>query len=615
MSRDLRARLGASRVLLARVYGDALANASRLQAQGFVAVAKTASLSAEERADLSSFASEAGFADDDLAAILESLAPRIVVKAKKKNRRPMQFFEAFVNYFTEEEWTAMQNSDASLLEIRQIIFQRVFALGGRCPSEGTKRLMACLILMLTHDMKIPIVHREKTSTLESVRCAWSVFARRSSPPPEHIEKLPSSPFVYQRQYARLHGLAYVHGATPIPCRLNPLSLEALSQTFGCRGNKESAPMLRLASRESSSASLAPMLRLGDDSLDGMARCFVEELRRQGERQDRMMEMLLNHQNQQRPPLMDTPALMDTPGGKRMRCEQELCTFSRAGSRRLSVSPRDERDGDGLADSVFDEPVDSAAEGSAAVQASPAAAALALAGDESSAAAPPAATGEGIALLDALEQRDAKRKIAAKVAKAQAAALAKAQALAAAKLAAERAAVPSASAAQPAAEPTDSQLPKAPQMQLPSGAEALAPDSQLPKEPPVQQKGQAKRSKKAAKRSKKAAAPKASPLAPAAEVPAAAPKASPLAPAAEVPPAVVSATASIAELALAAGMQEIVTLNIERTRTQALVRVGKAPKQRCKQFKWGEKTWHKYRTEEAATQAARAWIATGCKPSE
>ena len=218
----------------------------------------------------------------------------------------MQFFEAFVNYFTEEEWTAMQNSDASLLEIRQIIFQRVFALGGRCPSEGTKRLMACLILMLTHDMKIPIEHREKTSTLDSVRCAWSVFARRSSPPPEHIEKLPSSPFVYQRQHARLHGLAYVHGATPIPCRLNPLSLEALSQSFGCRGNKESPPMLRLASRESSSASLAPMLRLGDDSLDGLASCFAEELRRQGERQDRMMEMLLNHQNQQRQPLIDFP---------------------------------------------------------------------------------------------------------------------------------------------------------------------------------------------------------------------------------------------------------------------------------------------------------------------
>ena len=359
MSRDLRARLGASRVLLARVYGDALANASRLQAQAFVSVAKIASLSAQERSDLSSFAPDAGFADADLAAIVESLAPRIVVKAKK-NRRAMQRYEAFVEYFTEQEWTAMQDSDASFMDIRQIIFQRVFALGGRCPSEGTKRLMACLILMLTHDMKIPIEHREKTSTLDSVRCAWSVFARRSSPPPEHIEKLPSSPFVYQRQHARLHGLAYVHGATPIPCRLNPMSLEALSQSFGCRGNKESPPMLRLASRESSSASLAPMLRLGDDSLDGLASCFAEELRRQGERQDRMMEMLLNHQNQQRHPLMDTPALMDTPGGKRMRCERELCTFSRAGSRRLSLSPPDERHGDGLADSVFDEPVDSGA---------------------------------------------------------------------------------------------------------------------------------------------------------------------------------------------------------------------------------------------------------------
>ena len=417
--------------------------------------------------------------------------------------------------------------------------------------------------------------------------------RRSTPPPEYIDELPCSPTVFKREHARLHGLAYSHGATPIPCRLNVALLEGLGQTFGCRGNKEVAP-----SRQSSSASLAPMLHLGDGSLDGLASCFAEELRRQGERQDRMMEMLLNHHNQQRQPLMDSPE------AKRGRGEEEVSTFSRAGSRRRFLL--DDRFQEALggrsaltdigqqthpsvrcdvagadADAVFDEPVESAAEGSAAVQASPAAAALSLAGDESSAtgeAAPPAAP--PCALLDALEERDAKRKIAAKVAKAQALLQEKAQA----KLAAERAAVPSASAAQPAAEPTGVGG-------TPSGAEALAPDSQLPKEPPVQQKGQAKRSKKAAKRSKKAAAPKASPLAPPAAAPAEAP-------AAEAP-------------AAAPAEAPVVTLNIERTRTQALVRVGKAPNQRCKQFKWGEKTWHKYRTEEAATTAARAWIASGC----
>ena len=130
MNRDLRARLGASRVLLARVHGDALANASRLQSQAFVSLARTASLTDQERADLSCFASDAGFADADLAAILESLAPRSVVKKKRKDRRGMQEYEAFVDYFTEAEWDALQQSDASPNEIRHIIFERVFDLGG-----------------------------------------------------------------------------------------------------------------------------------------------------------------------------------------------------------------------------------------------------------------------------------------------------------------------------------------------------------------------------------------------------------------------------------------------------------------------------------------------------
>ena len=600
MSRELRARLGASRLLLAKVPGDAFSNASRIQAQAFVSVAKTASLSAQEGADLSSLASDVGFAGADLAAILESLAPRSVEK-KQKKRRDMQDYEAMVNYFTEPEWSALQDSGASFMDIRQIIFQRAFDLGARCPNEGTKRMMTCMLLMLTQDMKFPIRHDTKTSTLESVRSAWAVFVRRSTAPSVYIDKLPSSPRVFEREHAALHAVAYGHGATPIPCRLNVALLENLAQTFMCRGNRVGEP-----SRQPSSSSAAPMLHLEGGSIDRMANCFAEELRRQGERQDRMMEMLLNQQNQPRMPLMDTP------GGKRLRCDHELGALQRAGSRRLSLEdgrfqwqgdaaspaggapqltdvdqqthPSVERDvADADDDALFDEPGDNAVEGSAAVQASPAAAALALAGDSS--AAPPAATGGALALLDALEERDAKKKIAAKVAKAQA------------KLAAERAAAPSASAAQPAAEPTGVGGTKDKKAEQKGPAkDKKAGRAEAPKDKKAEQKGQAKRAMKAA-------APKASPVAPAAEVPPA------------EAPAVVSATASVAELALAAGMQEKVTLNIEHTRTQALVRVGKAPNQRCKLFKWGDKEWHTYRTEEAATTAARAWIATGCKQKE
>ena len=48
----------------------------------------------------------------------------------------MQDYEAFVDYFTEAEWDALQQSDASPNEIRHIIFERVLDLGGDAHPRG-----------------------------------------------------------------------------------------------------------------------------------------------------------------------------------------------------------------------------------------------------------------------------------------------------------------------------------------------------------------------------------------------------------------------------------------------------------------------------------------------
>ena len=84
LARDLRTRLGAAKLLLNQAPAGALAAASQIQADAFCSVAAAGSLSASDAADLSQFAAEVGFAEDDLAAVLQSLAPKDKEKQERK---------------------------------------------------------------------------------------------------------------------------------------------------------------------------------------------------------------------------------------------------------------------------------------------------------------------------------------------------------------------------------------------------------------------------------------------------------------------------------------------------------------------------------------------------
>ena len=168
-AKDLRARLGATRLVLAKLAGrPSFAQASRTQAKALTSALKSVGLTDNEKSELLGFAADVGFADEDFEAIsvvlIESSEP-----AEKKSRKQMQNFESILEYFTAAEWEAMKSMTA--IEVRQCLFNRMARLGGRTPTEDTKQLLACAVLVLTSDLTRPIHMDSKTAEYDSIRKA------------------------------------------------------------------------------------------------------------------------------------------------------------------------------------------------------------------------------------------------------------------------------------------------------------------------------------------------------------------------------------------------------------------------------------------------------------
>ena len=106
----------------------------------------TSSLGAQAASDLMTTAACVGFTARDLSAVVESLtaATKKGADAKEKKERneihKMQDFRSVLGFFTDVEWTAMQEAEHSR-EVREILFSRMVMLGARNPTEPTKRLL------------------------------------------------------------------------------------------------------------------------------------------------------------------------------------------------------------------------------------------------------------------------------------------------------------------------------------------------------------------------------------------------------------------------------------------------------------------------------------------
>ena len=163
-AKDLRARLGATRLVLAKLAGrPSFAKASRTQANALTSAVKSVKLTDSEKSELLGFAADVGFADEDFEAISDLLTEPSQ-PAEKKPRKAMQNFESILEYFTAAEWEAMKSNPS--FETRQCLFDRMARLGGRTPTEDTKQLLACAVLVLTSDLTRPI-HLDRVNTSRS----------------------------------------------------------------------------------------------------------------------------------------------------------------------------------------------------------------------------------------------------------------------------------------------------------------------------------------------------------------------------------------------------------------------------------------------------------------
>ena len=121
MNREVRARIGSARILLASCNGESHVHASRTQAAALVSTIfqLQPQLSLDEKAALTILVGEVRWAGADMDPVMAALSPAEV--AKSKTRHAMQQYMSVHDYFTADEWRVMQNSKATMSHSRDVI--------------------------------------------------------------------------------------------------------------------------------------------------------------------------------------------------------------------------------------------------------------------------------------------------------------------------------------------------------------------------------------------------------------------------------------------------------------------------------------------------------------
>ncbi|CAK0855518.1 unnamed protein product, partial [Prorocentrum cordatum] len=216
LNKDLRARLGATKLLLQQAPASLQAAASEVHANALRSSASsaTAARSSTEASHLLALAAQMGFAASDLAAAVESLNAA-AKKGRKKKRKLTQDFRAVFGYFTEAERGAMSNQGGRPLEVREVCFNRVAALGARAPSEAAQRMLSARLILRTEDMRARFSQAKKIQTFDALKSAWKARARTAQNSVEIIGASPPPPSQHEGKRPAIFARAYADGALPV----------------------------------------------------------------------------------------------------------------------------------------------------------------------------------------------------------------------------------------------------------------------------------------------------------------------------------------------------------------------------------------------------------------
>jgi len=164
---QLNTRLGVARTVLERLAESPNhIQASRAQALAAVDLATRAqaSLTSCDRAALVDLASAVPFTSNDMNEVLAAILGPSTSNVK---RRPLQSFETFVNYLTDNHWERLLDPESTPDFRTDLTFTTLGCLSLRNPSEMTLKLLNSFLIMLSNNWESCL----RMSTY-SKKCAW-----------------------------------------------------------------------------------------------------------------------------------------------------------------------------------------------------------------------------------------------------------------------------------------------------------------------------------------------------------------------------------------------------------------------------------------------------------
>ena len=239
--RPIKARLGAARLLLegmpARPTSEEYRLASATQRIAVVAaINEHNALHAEERADLSAMALKVPWAEEDKLMILSKLVQEEPEKMERA-RREQQDFESCPWYFTADEWEVLLDASVPQIVKRDSLVRRCVALGLRCPTETTKKLIASMWMIVSEPHKpnlLKLTPSSKVAIKKDVSKAFEVARKKLPPPAVYLAKLPARPQDLKRERPDFFATAYPSGE-PVESKLDYAFLREFDNSYSRRG--------------------------------------------------------------------------------------------------------------------------------------------------------------------------------------------------------------------------------------------------------------------------------------------------------------------------------------------------------------------------------------------
>ena len=217
---------------------DTRASISKVQAAAFIETRALhqKQLTGVERATLLELATSVPWSTPEKISVFAAIANSKSIKTIA-NRRLLQNFEAFIDYFTEREWAILLNPSIGGMVKLEMIFKRLCSLGCRLPSENTSKGMTSLHLILTETVEKlnRMASGVKKTQLEANKKDFKTMSEKMPQLAATID-LPANPAEFRMNSEAMYECAYPDGDDPVPCKISRTKLIEELATYRCRGS-------------------------------------------------------------------------------------------------------------------------------------------------------------------------------------------------------------------------------------------------------------------------------------------------------------------------------------------------------------------------------------------